>query len=41
MGRFKWKELGLEYRLGDVNPPSAEAVEHACAVFRAQGLTAY
>lgn len=41
MGRFKWKELGLEYRLGDVSPPSAEALEHACAVFRAQGLTAY
>jgi pyruvate formate lyase activating enzyme len=41
MGRFKWNELGLEYRLGDVTPPSAEAVEQACAVFRAQGLTAY
>jgi pyruvate formate lyase activating enzyme len=41
MGRFKWKQLGLEYRLGDVTPPSAEAVEQACAVFRAQGLTAY
>ena len=26
MGRFKWQELGLEYRLGDVAPPSAEAV---------------
>jgi pyruvate formate lyase activating enzyme len=41
MGRFKWKQLGLEYRLGDLTPPSAEAVEQACAVFRAQGLTAY
>ena len=41
MGRFKWKELGLEYRLGDVVPPSAEAVETACAVFRDAGLKAY
>jgi pyruvate formate lyase activating enzyme len=41
MGRFKWQQLGLEYRLGDVAPPSAEAVERACAVFRAEGLTAY
>jgi pyruvate formate lyase activating enzyme len=41
MGRFKWSALGLEYALGDVQPPSAEAVERACAVFRAQGLKAY
>ena len=41
MGRFKWKELGLDYRLGDVAPPSAEAVERACAVFREAGLKAY
>ena len=37
MGRFKWKELGLEYELDDVQPPSAEAVERACASFRARG----
>jgi pyruvate formate lyase activating enzyme len=41
MGRFKWKELGLEYRLGDVAPPPDEAVERACAAFRAAGLKAY
>ena len=41
MGRFKWKELGLDYRLNDVQPPSAEAVERACAAFRAAGLKAY
>jgi pyruvate formate lyase activating enzyme len=41
MGRFKWKELGLEYRLGDTAPPSAEVVERACAVFRSVGLKAY
>jgi pyruvate formate lyase activating enzyme len=41
MGRFKWKTLGLEYRLDDVQPPSAEAVERACAAFRGTGLKAY
>jgi pyruvate formate lyase activating enzyme len=41
MGRFKWKELGLNYELGDVQPPSPEAVERACAVFREAGLEAY
>ena len=40
MGRFKWKELNLNYTLNDVQPPSAEAVERACAVFRAEGLKA-
>ena len=41
MGRFKWKELNLNYTLNDVQPPSAEAVERACAVFRAEGLKAF
>jgi pyruvate formate lyase activating enzyme len=41
MGRFKWKELGLEYKLRDVQPPSPEVVERACAVFRSVGLKAY
>jgi pyruvate formate lyase activating enzyme len=41
MGRFKWKALGLKYDLDDVQPPSAEAVERACAAFRGAGLKAY
>jgi pyruvate formate lyase activating enzyme len=41
MGRFKWKELGLEYAVGDVLPPSPEAVERTCAAFRGAGLKAY
>jgi len=41
MGRFKWKQLGLEYKLDDVKPPSAELVERTCAVFRSAGLQAY
>ena len=41
MGRFKWKELKLNYTLNNVQPPTAEAVENACAQFRAQGIPAY
>jgi pyruvate formate lyase activating enzyme len=41
MGRFKWKELKLDYTLNDVQPPAAEAVDRACAQFRAEGLKAY
>ncbi len=41
MGRYKWKELGLEYRLGDLTPPSTETVERVCAAFRGVGLKAY
>jgi len=41
MGRFKWEELGIEYRLRDTKEPSVAAVERACAQFRAAGLTAY
>jgi pyruvate formate lyase activating enzyme len=41
MGRFKWKELGLEYQFGDVAPPPAETVEQACSVFRSVGLKAF
>jgi pyruvate formate lyase activating enzyme len=40
MGRFKWKELKLNYTLNDVQPPSAEAVERVCAIFRSHGLKA-
>jgi pyruvate formate lyase activating enzyme len=41
MGRFKWHRLAMEYTLEDAQPPSNEAVERACAVFRAEGLNAY
>lgn len=40
LGRFKWKELGLDYTLQNVEPPAAEAVERVCAQFRAAGLKA-
>jgi len=41
MGQFKWRELGLDYTLGGVEPPNTEAVERACAPFRAVGLKTY
>jgi pyruvate formate lyase activating enzyme len=41
MGRFKWKQLGLQYELDDVEPPSPALVERACEAFRSAGLTAY
>ena len=41
MGAFKWKQLGIEYELRDVKPPSKEVVERTCARFRVAGLKAY
>lgn len=41
MGRFKWKQLGLNYELEDTEPPSQELVDRVCNVFRDAGLTAY
>jgi pyruvate formate lyase activating enzyme len=40
LGRFKWERLGLRYTLDTVKPPSHEATEQACAIFRAEGLKA-
>jgi pyruvate formate lyase activating enzyme len=40
MGRFKWERLGLDYTLAHVSPPTPEATEQACAVWRAAGLDA-
>jgi len=41
MGRFKWKELKLNYTLSDIQSPSVEAVERASAQFRSEGLRVY
>lgn len=41
MGRFKWKELGMDYTLQDVEPPSDEVVERTCEQFRSVGLNVY
>jgi pyruvate formate lyase activating enzyme len=41
LGEFKWKELKIQYELADAQPPSQEAVDSACAQFRAVGLKTY
>jgi pyruvate formate lyase activating enzyme len=41
MGRFKWKELGLNYTLDDVKPPTHDLVKRVCAQFRTEGLIAH
>ena len=40
-GRYKWKELKIDYTLNEVEPPSDELIERACAQFRADGLETY
>ena len=41
MGRFKWKELKLNYVLEKVAPPTTELIERVCGQFRAEGLNTY
>ncbi len=41
LGKFKWQQLGLQYKLENAQPPTAEQAEQACAIFRAKGLKAY
>jgi pyruvate formate lyase activating enzyme len=41
LGRYKWKELGLDYKLDGVEPPTSARAEWACDFFRAEGLRAY
>jgi pyruvate formate lyase activating enzyme len=40
MGRFKWHTLGMRYKLENTEPPTPEAHERACQIFRAVGLKA-
>ena len=41
MGKFKWQRLGLNYTLEGTSPPSPALAEETCAIFRAEGLSAY
>ena len=41
LGRFKWKELKLNYTLENTQPPGNDLVERTCAQFRKEGLNAY
>lgn len=38
MGEHKWEELGMDYELQDVMPPSLELIERVRGQFRARGL---
>jgi pyruvate formate lyase activating enzyme len=40
LGRYKWRELKLDYTLDNVEPPSQEQVNRALEIFRAEGLDA-
>jgi pyruvate formate lyase activating enzyme len=40
MGAFKWKSLGLDYRLADTLTPSHDQVQAALEIFRAAGCRA-
>jgi len=41
MGEYKWKELGLAYRLYDTPEPDEETVEEARSLFKKAGLNTY
>jgi pyruvate formate lyase activating enzyme len=41
LGKFKWKELKLNYHLGDVSPPLPAQVTLVRSIFTAHGLRAY
>lgn len=40
MGEFKWKALGLDYRLADARPPSDTQMQAALEIFRRAGCRA-
>ena len=40
MGGFKWKSLGLEYRLADTPTPNTGAGQAALDIFRSAGCRA-
>ena len=41
MGRYKWKKLGINYELDEVEPARPALVDRVCEQFRAVGLKAY
>ena len=41
MGEFKWAQLGKAYTIGDLEPPTRDIIDQACAAFRTEGLKTY
>ena len=41
MGADKWRELGMNYRLADTKPPTAESLAATREIFRSRGITTY
>ena len=39
LGEYKWEELGREYELKDVEPPTVERVENAKKIIASRGLS--
>jgi pyruvate formate lyase activating enzyme len=40
LGRSKWSDLGLDYKLQNMRPPSPEQIEYAIGIFKNHGLNA-
>ena len=40
LGKSKWKELGLDYKLENAKPPSQEELQRAIGIFKHRGLQA-
>jgi pyruvate formate lyase activating enzyme len=41
LGKFKWKELQLNYKLKDLDPPAPDVVQRVVEQFRSAGLLTY
>jgi pyruvate formate lyase activating enzyme len=40
LGEFKWKSLGLDFKLTETQPPTHEQVQAALSIFREAGCRA-
>jgi len=40
MGRFKWKKLGMDYKLDSTEPPIQDVVDRTIGIYRERGLNA-
>lgn len=41
MGKYKWEQLGYDYKLKDTQPPTPELVQRTVEIFRSYGLQAH